>query len=156
VLKAYQSNVERDPNGALKRTLTDISVLSGAIRALPSFEKGTENTGKNGNGIDGRGGFLSVLHPEERVMTKGQNKKVGGLSNDELSDIAWMYNVGMLKNAEVNDNYKLEELNSNVKELISVVRNRPTNSIDIDVVKKLWTLTEKSNKGVTKKTGLFK
>ena len=156
VLKAYQSNVERDPNGALKRTLTDISVLSGAIRALPSFEKGTENTGKNGNGIDGRGGFLSVLHPEERVMTKGQNKKVGGLSNDELSDIAWMYNVGMLKSAEVNDNYKLEELNSNVKELISVVRNRPTNSIDIDVVKKLWTLTEKSNKGVTKKTGLFK
>lgn len=156
VLKSYQSNVEKDPNGALKRTLTDISVLSGAIRSLPSFEKGTENTGKNGDGIDGRGGFLSVLHPEERVMTKGQNKKVGDLSNDELSDIAWMYNLGMLKPNEVNDNYKLDELNSNVKELISVVKNRPTQSIDIDVVKKIWTLTEKSGKGVTKKTGLFK
>lgn len=157
VLKAYQSNVERDPNGALKRTLTDISVLSGAIRSLPSFEKGTENTGKQGNGIDGRGGFLSVLHPEERVMTKGQNKKVGGLSNEELSDIAWMYNLGMLKNAtEVKSDVNLNELNSNVKELISVVKSRPTQNIDIDVVKKLWTLTEKSNKGVTKKTGLFK
>ena len=157
VLKAYQSNVERDPNGALKRTLTDISVLSGAIRSLPSFEKGTENTGKQCNGIDGRGGFLSVLHPEERVMTKGQNKKVGGLSNEELSDIAWMYNIGLLKNAtEVKTDVNLNELNSNVKELISVVKSRPTQSIDIDVVKKLWTLTEKSNKGVTKKTGLFK
>lgn len=157
VLKAYQSNVERDPNGALKRTLTDISVLSGAIRSLPSFEKGTENTGKQGNGIDGRGGFLSVLHPEERVMTKGQNKKVGGLSNEELSDIAWMYNIGMLKNAtEVKTDINLNELNTNVKELISVVKSRPTQNIDIDVVKKLWTITEKSNKGVTKKTGLFK
>lgn len=156
VLKSYQANVEKDPNGALKRTLTDISVLSGAIRSLPSFEKGTENTGKNGNGVDGRGGMLSILHPEERVMTKGQNKKVGGLSNEELSDIAWMYNLGLLKPNEQNDNVKLDELNSNVKELISVVKSIPTQSIDIDVVKKIWTLTEKSNKGVVKKTGLFK
>jgi hypothetical protein len=49
----------------------------------PSFFVGTEDTGKGGN-VDSKGGFHAILHPNERVLTKEQNKQLKGLSNDEL------------------------------------------------------------------------
>lgn len=68
-----------------------------ATIASQSFFDGTENTG-NGGKVDDRGGFYAVLHPNERVMTARQNAKVGDLSNNELADIALMYNRGDLVN----------------------------------------------------------
>ena len=61
------------------------------INSLPAFEKGTEDTGKNGRGIDGRGGFHAVLHPNERVVPKSLNDKIGSLTNEELTRIAVDY-----------------------------------------------------------------
>lgn len=80
---------------------TSISVASfQAVRALlsnlPAFLDGTEDTGKNGKGLDGKGGFMSILHPNERVMTKEQNAMVGGMSNWELAELAQNYNNGVL------------------------------------------------------------
>jgi hypothetical protein len=68
-----------------------------AAVASQSFFDGTENTG-NGGKVDDRGGFYAVLHPNERVMTARQNAKVGELTNNELADIALMYNKGELIN----------------------------------------------------------
>ena len=53
---------------------------------LPTFFVGTEDTGIGGS-VDGKGGFNAVLHPNERVMTKDQNKKMHGYSNDKVSNI---------------------------------------------------------------------
>jgi hypothetical protein len=49
----------------------------------PSFFVGTEDTGTGGK-ADGKGGFHAILHPHERVLTKEQNKKLKGLTNEQL------------------------------------------------------------------------
>lgn len=94
---AYQKNVE-DPNvkNPLAKTITDITLLSQFIQNIPAFFDGTEDTGKNGQGVDGRGGFHAVLHPNERVVPKSLNEQIGSLSNSELARIAQEYNTGAL------------------------------------------------------------
>ena len=49
-----------------------------------SFFDGTEDTGKANKPIDSNGGRLAMLHDNERVLTKEQNKAIGRISNDEL------------------------------------------------------------------------
>jgi hypothetical protein len=94
---AYQKNVE-DPNvkNPLAKTITDITLLSQFIQNIPAFFDGTEDTGKNGQGVDGKGGFHAVLHPNERVVPKSLNEQIGSLSNSELARIASEYNTGAL------------------------------------------------------------
>jgi len=95
--QAYQSNVESDSKTPLADTIRDISLLQAFINSLPAFESGTENTGANGQGIDGRGGFLSVLHPYERVMDAENNAKVpANMSNSDLAQVAQDYDTGKL------------------------------------------------------------
>jgi hypothetical protein len=85
-LKAFAENAGQP--GAVQKTLTDITTLSAALlNILPGFYDGTEDTGKAGQSLDSNGGRLAVLHDNERVMTKDQNKLLGGLSNDEVSHI---------------------------------------------------------------------
>lgn len=59
----------------------------------PSFFVGTEDTGRPGNTVDDKGGFKAVLHPNERVMTAEQNKKLGKIKNDELVDTVIKYRL---------------------------------------------------------------
>jgi TP901 family phage tail tape measure protein len=96
--ETYQNNVAtgKDSKQALAETIRDITVLTQFVKSLPAFEKGTEDTGTHGQGVDGKGGFKAILHPNERVMTKEQNKMVGNLSNMELAQIAQDYNTGKL------------------------------------------------------------
>jgi myosin heavy subunit len=94
---AYQKNVEdKSVKNPLAKTITDITLLSQFIQNLPAFLDGTEDTGKNGQGIDGKGGFHAVLHPNERVVPKSLNEQIGSLSNSELARIASEYNTGAL------------------------------------------------------------
>jgi len=71
---------------SLTIALGDKAVLDAIIETLPTFLDGTEDTGRGGN-LDADGGFLSVLHPNERVMTKEQNAALMGMSNDEVVKI---------------------------------------------------------------------
>jgi len=84
------------PTEALANTAVSMSALVGLINSLPSFAVGTEDTGKNGKGVDGKGGFISILHPNERVMTAEQNAMTAGLSNPMLADVAYQYKTGQL------------------------------------------------------------
>ena len=94
---AYQKNVEdKSVKNPLAKTITDITLLSQFIQNLPAFFDGTEDTGKNGQGVDGKGGFQAILHPNERVLTKEQNQMIGSLTNNELAKIAMEYNTGSL------------------------------------------------------------
>ena len=85
-----------NPQVALGKTAVSMASLIGLINSLPSFLVGTEDTGKNGKGVDGKGGFVSILHPNERVMTAEQNAMTKGLSNPMLADVAWQYKIGNL------------------------------------------------------------
>lgn len=96
--ETYQRNAsDESVENPLAKTITDLTLLNQFIRMFtPTFEKGTEDTGTHGRGIDGRGGFHAILHPNERVLTKRQNALVGDMTNEDLARIANEYNTGSL------------------------------------------------------------
>jgi len=98
VLQTYLTN-SQDPEvkNPLQKTITDTVLLTEFIKSLPAFFEGTEDTGKNGKGVDGKGGFLSVLHPNERVVPKKNNEMIGAMSNDELAQLAYNYQNGLVR-----------------------------------------------------------
>mgnify|MGYP003630876647 CR=1 FL=1 len=108
----YAGYIQGGESGAnaLASTITDISVLKSFINTLDFFLDGTENTGTVSNPLDSNGGRLAILHNEERVMTKEQNRLVSHLSNDELATLGSTYKVG---NENVSKALKLERFDSN-------------------------------------------
>ena len=132
VFDAYSKNVNalkegEDSSKALGNTIRDISLLSQFIASLPSFEVGTEDTGTHGQGIDGRGGFKAILHPNERVLTKDQNRKVGNLTNEELAMVAQEYRNGKL--ATMSNRPETDQTNQilidKIENLTQVIKNKP-------------------------------
>lgn len=134
-LQAYLRNSE-DPNvdNPLLKTFTDITLLTQFIQNLPFFEDGIEDTGKQGNGVDGRGGFHAILHPNERVLTKKQNKLIGNISNDDLAQLALRHNTGMIDPAihqtiiAKSDERVVERLDS----LEKTIKNKPVSNIELE------------------------
>ena len=131
LLKTYTSALGQEgatPSTALAQVLKSGVLLTGLINALPSFYEGTESTTK-GN-IDSKGGFLSILHPDERVVPKKYNDSLGGIANAELPIMADVYKNALIKpqlnvsswqsNTEILT--KFEELNNNVKNLTNVTK----------------------------------
>jgi hypothetical protein len=73
---------------AVQTGLVKFGVLKGLVAAIGSFYHGTEDTGTVSNPLDSNGGRLAVLHNNERVVTASDNKKLGGMTNKELTDNA--------------------------------------------------------------------
>lgn len=134
-LQAYLRNSE-DPNveNPLLKTFTDITLLTQFIQNLPMFEEGTEDTGKNGQGVDGKGGFHAILHPNERVMTKAQNAMVGDLSNDELAQLALRHHSG-IKDAHIEQTFVAktdERVIDRLESLEKTLKNKPVTNIELE------------------------
>lgn len=96
ILQAFNANLAAgdDSAQAFTKAVTSTTVLTQFISALPTFLEGTEDTGKQGQGVDGKGGFHAILHPNERVMTKEENAKLGGLSNMEVANRIEQHRIG--------------------------------------------------------------
>ena len=121
--KAYAGHVENGDKNAVQSTIKDIVTLSAFVQSLPAFYEGTENTG-SGGGLDGKGGFLSVLHPNERVMTAEQNNIVGSLTNAELASLAGMYNAGLVAPAAtVKASLAAHDVVSELREVKRAIKN---------------------------------
>jgi len=95
-LKTYTAKLENKDKNPLGSTIKDISFLTAFIRTLPAFYDGTENTGQGGI-VDNKGGFLSILHPNERVVTAEQNKELKGISNKELVNIVSLWKSNLVQ-----------------------------------------------------------
>src|SRR5574343_496294 len=82
--------------GNVGKAIGDIALIKGAIDKLPSFKKGTRSTGKRKDkGIDGEGGFLSVLHENEMVMPEKDTKKIPSyMSVSDVADLAFKFDKG--------------------------------------------------------------
>ena len=92
-LTAFTEFLKQDPNSAAGKALAQVALaetISGA------FYEGTENVADSiGSPIfSGRDGYVIRVDGQERVMTGMQNKKIGGLTNDQLADLAQAYNRG--------------------------------------------------------------
>lgn len=60
--------------------------LSGLFGSLFSFDGGGyTGAGSRSGGLDGRGGFLSVLHPNETVVDHTKGQSVGGTTNININ-----------------------------------------------------------------------
>lgn len=128
---------------AIPLVLSALAAGIGFVGSLiPSFYDGTEDTGKGGN-LDGKGGFHAILHPNERVMTAQQNKRLGGASNEEVTRMYEMAkrlgvdksgNLITVQEANVlvkEQQIQIDELVAVNKQMLRVLRNGGT-SINVD------------------------
>jgi len=130
----YSTNLEKtgDPKQALVQTVTDIQSLKLLLSILPSYKDGIEDTGPQGKGVDGIGGFHAILHPNERVVNEENNQKMKGISNDELGNLAQSYKMGKVINLKKQDHagntYDLALLNE-MKGVRNAIKNIPTSDV---------------------------
>jgi len=133
----------------LKTTQTLQAIAQAAINtaavlsANASFYEGTEDTGRGGK-LDSRGGFAAVLHPNERVMTAQQNKRIkqalGNVSNDDLVKMienskSLSVNPGglLVDSSAINEkmNTKMDEMISLNREMLKAMKRNGVN-VNID------------------------
>lgn len=133
---AYAKNAgDSTVKNPVMKTFSDITLLTQLLKTLPSFEVGTENTGTNGQGIDGRGGFHAILHPNERVLTKEQNQLIGNVSNEDLALTMNKLNSGelvKLKEGATSNvgNWQNVALISEIQDLKNIIKNKPDFKIE--------------------------
>ena len=135
-----------NPN-ALGKSISDVAALVSIVSSLPTFLKGTEDTGNGGN-LDNNGGFLSVLHPNERVLTKEQNKALGGLTNDEVAELGRLHNMGAMEYSPVvaKSNKALEEKVDQMTKAINTLHQRiPVQKVDYNAKAKEYEHRIQSN-----------
>jgi hypothetical protein len=156
--ETYQRNAaDQTIDNPLAKTITDLTLLNQFIRMFtPTFEKGTENTGSHGFGIDGKGGFHAILHPHERVLTKKQNALVGNLTNEDLAKIADEYNTGNLirrgeGSIEVSGgNWMNSAVLNRLESLESTIQRKPETNIEFgEIIGGAMSIVKTQKKGST-------
>ena len=160
VFEVYSKNVGALKEGesstkALGNTIKDISLLTAFINSLPSFEAGTEDTGTNGKGVDGRGGFKAILHPNERVVPKHLNSKMGKITNEELAKIAQEHRNAELtpRHNQKNSDQTNEILIKKIEDLTQVIKDKP--ETDYKIAEISSSLIEVVKKTKQKNTTVF-
>lgn len=154
VYDTYSKNLDSLQPGektskALADTIRDTALLQAFINSLPGFEKGTIDTGKDGQGVDGKGGMLSVLHPNERVVPKSLNDQLNGMSNEELTRIATEYQNGRL----INQNSGRETLEfallvNELQDIKKAIQNKPETNIEVgQITQSAMEIVQRTKKG---------
>ena len=128
----YQSKVDANSKNPLADTIKDITLLQAFIKTIPAFEEGTEDTGTSGRGVDGRGGFHAILHPNERVVPKSLNEQIGDLTNTELANLATNYRAGKIGQTNQSGSaLDLAILVNEIKDLKTIIKNKPETNIEL-------------------------
>ena len=151
--KVYGEKVAQGDQNPLASTITDLTALSAFIQSLPTFWEGTENVGDSLGSplLSGRDGHVVRVDSNERIVDVANNRKMSGISNNELGDLAWSYkndtldtlgynklggmSYEMLSNSmSVNYqlNKQLKEINRSNKQIISAIEHIPNESWDYD------------------------
>ena len=90
-IQAFVANLENDPNTALPKTISDITLLSAAIQDLGAgFYHGTDDTGTTGVLSDKYGPITGFTHAKERVFNADETKEMnllGATSRDKALDL---------------------------------------------------------------------
>jgi TP901 family phage tail tape measure protein len=156
VYTTYNKNLEKGSKNPLADTIKDVALLQAFIRTIPTFEAGTEDTGTHGQGVDGKGGFKAILHPNERVIPKSLNDQLKGLSNAELTKLAVEYKNGKVVNKfqseQMQSSLEFSLLLSKVDTLNKTIENKPETNIELGAITssimEIIQSTKKGNKTV--------
>ena len=152
VYSTYNSKVAAGSEHPLMDTIKDTMLLQQFIASLPTFYDGTEDTGKNGNGIDGKGGFNAVLHPNERVIPKSLNEQIGGLSNEALAKMASEYQNGKIirSNSQIGSAFDTAILVGKLDELTTAIKQKPETNIGIgEITQSVMEIVKSTKQGNT-------
>ena len=154
VFQTYQKNASDDSvKNPLAKTISDVTLLTQFIKAFPAFLDGTEDTGENGQGVDGKGGFHAILHPNERVMTKEQNSMVGGLSNESLARLAQEYNAGNVIHksegaSQIGGAWSTVAVIKKLDELENAIKSKPETNIELgEIIDGAMTIIKSKKQG---------
>jgi hypothetical protein len=156
IFKLFSANA--DKKNPLAATIADTTGLLAFISTLPMFHDGTENTGSNGQGIDGKGGFHAVLHPNERVVPKSLNDQIGSMSNEQLTKIAQEYQNGrLITKSNANSSLDLVILANKLDTLTDVIKNKPETNIALgEITQSAMNIVESKRTGNTTVYNRFK
>ena len=152
VYSTYNSKVASGSEHPLMDTIKDTMLLQQFIASLPTFYDGTEDTGKNGNGIDGKGGFHAVLHPNERVIPKSLNEQIGSLSNEALAKMASEYQNGKIirSNSQIGSAFDTAVLVGKLDELTTAIKQKPETNIGIgEITQSVMEIVKSTKQGNT-------
>ena len=148
----YNQKVASGAKNPLAETIRDIGLLRAFIDTLPAYFDGTEDTGQNGNGVDGKGGFHAILHPNERVIPKSLNDKIGDLSNEQLTKLAMEYQNGktIRGNEQIASAFDTMLLVQKIDELNSTIKNKPETNIELgEITQSAMNIVKSVKKGNT-------
>ena len=132
-LELMGSYAEGGSQTPFQDAFSDISKMLGALKSIQFFADGTESVS---GGIEGKDSVPAMLMPKERVIDVANNMKIGGMSNDQLSELAFKYRTGRLDQdlpsikVEKQRFESNKELISRVKDVEKAIRNIPEVSID--------------------------
>ena len=149
IFKLFSANA--DKKNPLAATIADTTGLLAFISSLPAFHDGTEDTGTNGNGIDGKGGFHAVLHPNERVLPKSLNDQIGSMSNEQLTKLAQEYQNGrLIAKSNANSSLEMAILVNEMRDLKEVIKNKPETNIALgEITQSAMNIVESKRTGNT-------
>lgn len=150
--QTYNSKVESGSKNPLTETIRDIGLLRAFIETIPAFEKGTEDTGANGKGVDGKGGFHAILHPNERVIPKSMNDKIGTMSNEQLTKLAQEYQNGRIirPNEQIGSALDTALLISKLDQLTKTIELKPETNIELgEITQSMMEVVKSTKKGNT-------
>lgn len=119
-VQTYASKVQAGNPNPLASTISDVQVLRAFVANLGSFFGGTEDTGTVSNPIDSKGGRLAIIHDNERIIPKVENKIIGKMSNTELANLA-----AREKNRSTGGDVYSEKVFNEIKELKNITKNKP-------------------------------
>lgn len=150
--QTYNSKIEAGSKNPLTETIRDIGLLRAFIETIPAFEKGTEDTGVNGKGVDGKGGFHAILHPNERVIPKSMNQKIGSMSNEQLTKLAQEYQNGRIikPNEQIGSALDTALLISKLDQLTKTIELKPETNIELgEITQSMMEVVKSTKKGNT-------
>ena len=111
----------------------DITKMLSALKTVQFFADGTESVE---GGVPGKDSVPAMLMPKERVVDVANNMKIGGMSNDQLAELAFKYRTGRLDQDLPSIKIEKQRFESNkelinrVKDVEKAIRNIPEVSID--------------------------
>lgn len=88
LISSFNQKVSSGKTGvqALSEVSAEAVMLQTLISLIPSFAVGADRLSSDGKGIDGKGGFLAVNHPDERIIPAHLNRQIGfDVTNQELA-----------------------------------------------------------------------
>lgn len=147
-INTYNSKVQAGDKNALASTLKDLTLLGAALATIPGFFLGTEDTGPGGD-VDGKGGFLSILHPREKVFNRRDAAKIGyDVPNSVVADTMDLVNRGLMVDLTRMPSYavggdgsllELRGINKTLSELKEVTAKIKQPRVSYDVIRNVIT-----------------